>query len=155
MERIVKLFQEGGRHKLCSFSPSTVKVIISWSTRCTCYLQRCISYFDAPARSQVNIQENKHLRKATVECGERHFVEVSPLQMDSPSCDIYRLSSLLSNLGAVTDVNIHDLVKLRRGFSQLSFIYVLFSFNIFFITHFWVVLSFKPPLDHNTFLVPC
>ena len=38
-----------GRHKLHSFNPSTVKVIISWSTRYTCYLQRCISYFDSPA----------------------------------------------------------------------------------------------------------
>ena len=38
------------------------------------------------------------------------------------------------------------------GFSQLSFIYVLFSFNIFLIPHFRVVLSFEPPLDHNTYL---
>ena len=40
-----------GRHKLHSFNPSTVKVIISWSTGRTCYLQRCISYFDSPAGS--------------------------------------------------------------------------------------------------------
>ena len=40
-----------GRHKLHSFNPSTVKVIISWSTGCTCYLQRCISYFESPAGS--------------------------------------------------------------------------------------------------------
>ena len=42
-----------------SFNPSTVKVIISWysSTGCTCYLHRCISYFDSPARSEVNIQQ--------------------------------------------------------------------------------------------------
>ena len=41
-----------------SFNPSTVKVIISWysSTGCTCYLHRCISYFDNPAESEVNIQ---------------------------------------------------------------------------------------------------
>ena len=38
-----------GRHKLHSFNPSTVNVIISWLTECTCYLQRCISYFDRPA----------------------------------------------------------------------------------------------------------
>ena len=38
-----------GRHKLHSFNPSTVKVIIYWSTGCTCYLQWCISYFDSPA----------------------------------------------------------------------------------------------------------
>ena len=45
--------------------------------------------------------------------------------------------------------NVHDCVKLRRGFSQLSFMHVLFSFNIFLITHFRVVLSFQPPIDHN------
>ena len=41
-----------------SFNPSTVKVIISWysSTGCTCYLHSCISYFDSPAGSEVNIQ---------------------------------------------------------------------------------------------------
>ena len=41
-----------------SFNPSTVKVIISWysSTGCTCYLHRCISYFDSLARSEVNMQ---------------------------------------------------------------------------------------------------
>ena len=37
----------------------------------------------------------------------------------------------------------------RRGVSQLSFLNVLFSFNIFLITHFRVVLSFEPFLDHN------
>ena len=39
------------------FNPSTVKVI-SWysSTGCTCYLHRCISYFDSLAGSEVNIQ---------------------------------------------------------------------------------------------------
>ena len=47
-----------GRHKSHSFNPSTVKVIISWysSTGCTCYLHRCISYFDSSAGSEVNIQ---------------------------------------------------------------------------------------------------
>ena len=75
--------------------------------------------------------------------------------MDSPSCDTYRLSSLLSSLGETsprTDANIHDCVKLRKGFSQLLFMYVLFSFNIFLITHFQVVLSFELPFDHNTYL---
>ena len=40
------------------FNPSTVKVI-SWysSTGCTCYLHRCISYFDSLAGSEVNIQQ--------------------------------------------------------------------------------------------------
>ena len=36
---------------LHSFNLSTVTVIISWSTGCTCYLHRCISYFDSPAGS--------------------------------------------------------------------------------------------------------
>ena len=42
-----------------SFNTSTVKVIISWysSTGCTCYLHKCISYFDSPAGSEVNIQQ--------------------------------------------------------------------------------------------------
>ena len=35
-----------------SFNPSTVKVILHYSsTRFTCYLHRCISYFDNPAGS--------------------------------------------------------------------------------------------------------
>ena len=44
-----------------SFNPSTVKVIISWysSTGCSCYLHRCISYFDSLPGLEVNIQ---HLR---------------------------------------------------------------------------------------------
>ena len=41
-----------GRHKLHSFNPSTVKVILCYSsTGCTCYLHRRISYFDSPAGS--------------------------------------------------------------------------------------------------------
>ena len=41
-----------GRHKLHSFNPSTVKVILCYSsTGCTCYLHRCITYFDSPAGS--------------------------------------------------------------------------------------------------------
>ena len=42
-----------------SFNPSTVKAIISRysSTGCTCYLYRCISYFDNPAGSEVNMQK--------------------------------------------------------------------------------------------------
>ena len=43
-----------GRHRSHSFNPSTVKVIFWYSsTRCTCYLHRCISYFDSPAGSVV------------------------------------------------------------------------------------------------------
>ena len=40
------------RHKLHSFNPSTVKVILCYSsTWWTSYLHRCISYFDSPAGS--------------------------------------------------------------------------------------------------------
>ena len=39
-----------GRHKSHSFNRSTVKVIFWYSsTGCTCYLHRCISYFDGLA----------------------------------------------------------------------------------------------------------
>ena len=48
-----------GRHKSHSFNPSTVNVIFWYSsTGCTCYLHRCISYFDCPAGSGVNIQHH-------------------------------------------------------------------------------------------------
>ena len=42
------------------FNPSTVQVI-SWysSTGCTCYLHRCISYFDSLAGSEVNMQQHR------------------------------------------------------------------------------------------------
>ena len=41
-----------GRHKLHSFNPPTVEVILCYSsTGCTCYLHRWISYFDYPAGS--------------------------------------------------------------------------------------------------------
>ena len=44
-----------GYYKSHSFNPSTVKVIFWYSsTRCTWH--RCISYFDSPAGSEVNIQ---------------------------------------------------------------------------------------------------
>ena len=47
-----------GRHKLHSFNPSTFNVIFWYSsTGCTCYLHRCISYFDSSAGSKVNIQQ--------------------------------------------------------------------------------------------------
>ena len=37
---------------------TTVKVIFGYSsTGCTCYLKRCISYFDSSAGSEVNIQQ--------------------------------------------------------------------------------------------------
>ena len=46
-----------GHHKSHSFNPSTVKVIFWYSsTGCTCYLHRCISYFDSLAGSEVNMQ---------------------------------------------------------------------------------------------------
>ena len=44
------------RHKSHSFNRPTVKVIFWYSsTGCTCYLHRCISYFDSLAGSEVNI----------------------------------------------------------------------------------------------------
>ena len=46
-----------GRHKSHSFNPSTVKVIFWYSSiGCSCYLHRCISYFNSRAGSEVNIQ---------------------------------------------------------------------------------------------------
>ena len=46
-----------GRHKLHLFNPYTVKVILCYSSiGCTCYLHRCISYFDSPAGLEVNMQ---------------------------------------------------------------------------------------------------
>ena len=47
--------------------------------------------------------------------------------------------------------NVHDCIKLGRGFSQLSFMYVLFSFNICFYLSFpsRVIISPPPPVDHN------
>ena len=45
---------------------STVKVIFWYSLiGCTCYLHRCISYFDSPAGSEANIQQvnwNRRIR---------------------------------------------------------------------------------------------
>ena len=38
-----------GHHNFALIQP--VQVIISWSTGYTCYLHRCISYFDSPDRS--------------------------------------------------------------------------------------------------------
>ena len=66
-----------------------------------------------------------------------------------PSCDTHRLSSLLRSLNEPSpraDVMFMIVFSWGGGFSQLSFMYVLFSFNIFLITHFRVVLSFHPHL---------
>ena len=50
-------------HKLHSFNPSTVKAIFCYSsTGCTCYLHRCISYFDSPAGSKVNLQHVNNMQ---------------------------------------------------------------------------------------------
>ena len=47
-----------GHHKSHSFNPSTVKIIFWYSsTGCTCYLHRCVSYFDSLAGSEVIIQQ--------------------------------------------------------------------------------------------------
>ena len=81
------------------------------------------------------------------------YVGVSPLRMDSPSCDTYRLVLFCAVSGDPsprTDVMFMIVLSWGGGFTQLSFMYVLFSFNLFLITHFRVVLSFQPPLDHNT-----
>ena len=60
-----------GRHKSHSFNPSTVKVIFWYSsTGCTCYLHRCISYFDSPVGSEVNIQHYDNVEL------ENHYVPV-------------------------------------------------------------------------------
>ena len=46
-----------GFYKSHSFNSSTVKLIYWYSsTGWICYLRRCISYFDSPAGSEVNIQ---------------------------------------------------------------------------------------------------
>ena len=51
-----------GRYKSHSFNPSSVKVIFWYSsTGCTCYLHWCISYFNSPAGSEVNIQKISYL----------------------------------------------------------------------------------------------
>ena len=45
------------------FNPSTVKVapaLLISSTGCTCYLHRCICYFDSLAGSEVNMQQSWH-----------------------------------------------------------------------------------------------
>ena len=55
---IVRCPPSCGHHKSHSFNLSTVKVIFWYSsTGCTCYLHWCISYFDSPAGSEVNIQQ--------------------------------------------------------------------------------------------------
>ena len=58
-----------GRHKSHSFNLTTVKVIFWYSsTGCTCYLHRCISYFDFPAGSEVNMQHSCSRALRNVEC---------------------------------------------------------------------------------------
>ena len=70
-------------------------------------------------------------------------MELSSAQSQSRTGSLFCLSKPLPR--AV----IFLIVKLRRSFSQLSFVYVLFAFNIFLITYFCVVSSFEPPLDHK------
>ena len=67
--------------------------------------------------------------------------------------DSFLVLSLLNLSKLLPRVVIFLILKLRRGLSQLSFVYVLFAFNIFLITYFWVVSSFEPPLDHNRFSI--
>ena len=73
--------------------------------------------------------------------------ELSSAQTQSRTQSRFCLSEPLP--GAV----IFLIVKLMRVFSLLSFVYILFAFNIFLITYFCVVSSFEPPLDHNTILI--
>ena len=51
-----------------SFHTSTVNVIISWYsfTGCTCYLHRCISYFDNLAGLEVNMQKCPYERHGSI-----------------------------------------------------------------------------------------
>ena len=77
------------RHKSHSFNPSRVKVIFWYSsTGCTCYLHRCISYFDSPAGSEVNIQYRHELGDAFVSQNHKEF-RVSFSGMDSGLCIYY------------------------------------------------------------------
>ena len=61
-----------------SSNPSTVKFIISWysSTGCTCYLHRCISYFDSPAGSEVNIQLISNSKESQFSSGTSKFEKI-------------------------------------------------------------------------------
>ena len=79
-----------GRHKSHSFNPSPVKVIFWYSsTRCTCYLYWCISYFHSLARSEVNIQQLKQSFSKTCNiCGAFNkfpdfFVQAFKIVVDS------------------------------------------------------------------------
>ena len=68
----------------------------------------------------------------------------------APFCAISAQSRCsLSELSPRTVIFMIVLSWVGGGFSQLSFMDVLFSFNIFLITHFRVVLSFQLPFDNN------
>ena len=90
------------------FNPSTVKVI-SWysSTGCTCYLHRCISYFDSLAGSEVNIQNYNIFFNLTpryyhgpVLKSESNFLRVllyiSESESEIPVLGVWRMWSTLS-----------------------------------------------------------
>ena len=86
------------------------------STGCTSYLHRCISHLTAwPGRRLICNTTLSNLHSfwrasqrynMIYAIDEYIFVQdicrVYPLQMDSPSCDVYLLSSLLRSLGAVS-----------------------------------------------------
>ena len=73
-----------GRHKSHSFNPSTVKVIFWYSsTGCTCFLHRCVSYFDSPAGSEVNTQHSDYWRPIWF---LRYTVEKALLYLRTRTC---------------------------------------------------------------------
>ena len=75
---------------------------------------------------------------------------MSPQQVDSPSCDIYRLSPLLSSLGEPSPKTVIFMIVLSWGGVPPRYLLCMYYFlNIFLITHFRVVLSFEPLLDHD------
>ena len=86
-----------GRQKLHSFNASTVKVSLCYSsTGCTCYLHRCISYFNSPAgrRSIYN------MTRVTVKQGLKpgtHNVQSHPLVEPNK----IKLLTLLIKLGII------------------------------------------------------
>ena len=78
-------------------------------------------------------------------------VGMSFQQMDLPSYDTYQLSSLLRSLGEPSPRTDVMLIVLSWGGVSPSYrlcMYYFLSIYIF-ITHFRVVLSFQPRLNHN------
>ena len=105
-----------GHHKSHSFNPSTVKVI-SWysSTGCTCYLRRCISYFDS--LTGVNIL---HLWQPVKEKENSEF-KLTPLKNWSwvTSCLLWRscATKMFEIYGpACSFINLSRIIRPRQIF---------------------------------------